>query len=332
MKRIIISVLICGVMLLCSCMSAQVNNSSSVEQYSSQQGFVAPPESAVFEENAVTKQYDDLLPIITDCARDIQVYGNLQSDNYADALSELEEILDGYSREISLTVYSLDNSKALCYNTQSRMFCACTVKAAYCLYCFEQIEKRGISLDTEMVYEQKHYESGTGDIQYSSFDSVYPMKTVIDKCMGISDNAAYLMLVDYFGSEGYNSWITALGCDSLRIKPTVWSLNASSKDLALIWRRIYEYFNTQSEYAKVFYEACTNTAGNYATAALEGVDYSHKQGHNYSGDWHSYSDAGIVWKDDSPYIISVLTNAPGPSSYDAAIMADIINIVHYELF
>lgn len=332
MKRILISVFICMCLVLCSCSRADNDGLSSKQQNTSQPTVSDASENVVLQERFEEEKYDDLFPSINDCAKDIQVYRNLTDDKYADAVARLEQILDGYSREISLTVYSLDNSKALCYNTQSRMFCACTVKAAYCLYCFEQIEKRGISLDTEMVYEQKHYESGTGDIQYSSFGSVYPMKTVIDKCMGISDNAAYLMLVDYFGSEGYNSWITALGCESLKIKPTVWSLNASSKELALIWREIYEYFNTENEYSKAFFDSCTNTAGNYATAALGDVDYSHKQGHNYSGDWHAYSDAGIVWKEDSPYIISILTNAPGPSSYDAAVMADIINIVHYELF
>lgn len=293
------------------------------------------PISSVESTSSVTEEvsrYDDLLAEMTDCSTTVVPYGDLKNDEYNDALKELEKVLDEYSRTVSLVVYSLDNNKALCYNTSADLFCACTVKAAYALYACKEMEKGKGSLDTEMVYESKHYEPGTGDMQYSDFGTKFKMETIIDKTMGISDNVGYFMMVDYFGRTEYNNWIGNLGCDSLKIHPTVWSLHAKSKDLAVVWREIYKYFKTDTEYAKFLKSTCTNTANNYATAALTNISYSHKQGHNRSGGWHAYSDAGIVWKDNKPYIVSVLTDAPGPSTYDAEFMAKMIKIVNDKLF
>ena len=168
-------------------------------------------------------------------------------------------------------------------------------------------------------------------MQYSPFGTVFDMKTMLHKSMSISDNVGYLMSVDYFGRDGYNEWIKSRACPSLMIKPTVWSLRAKAQELALAWRDIYGYFREGGEYAEFLYNSCTGTAGNYSTENL-GAEYSHKQGHNRSGDWTSYTDAGIVWKEGAPYILVILTDAPGPSVYDAKAFGEIANIIHNELF
>ena len=319
--------------LFCSC--AKPDNPPAAEDNppteiipSEQENTQNPPENKEPEPSP----YGDLLSEMADCGKTVSVYGDLKSEEYSSAVAELEAVLDGYSRTISVVAYSLDNRKAISYNTEAKIFSACCVKAPYSLYCCLQMEKGAATLDTQMVYEKEHYETGTGDMQYSAVGTTFDMRTIIGKSMSISDNVGYMMQVDYFGRDGYNTWISNLGAPSLAIKPTVWSLYTRARELAVVWREIYGYFNTNTEYSEFLKEVCTNTAGNYATAALENVDYSHKQGHNRTGDWKSYSDAGIVWKDGNPYIIVILTNAPGPSSYDAGVMADIINVVHNKLF
>ncbi len=323
--------ILCLSLLLSSCASAKTGNDAPSASTDALSEDSSSTESMPSEPENVNR-YDDLLSKMTDCGKSVVTYGDLKADEYSASVQSLEKILDGYKHNISIVAYSLDNNKALAYNTKTDLFCACTVKAAYSLYACKQMENGNGSLDTVMTYEKKHYEPGTGDMQYSAFGTKFTMKTIIDKSMRISDNVGYLMSVDYFGRDGYNKWIKKLGCESLQIKPTVWSLHAKAKDLAVVWREIYNYFETDTEYSKFLYNSCTGTPNNYATAALKGVKYSHKQGNNRSGDWLAYSDAGIVWKEGNPYIIVILTDAPGPSSYDASIFADIINIVHNYLF
>ena len=338
MKKIkLLSVIFCLCLMLAACENGTTENASSNNNSNYNDNISVPQVSEsenVSEQEAPTqtRPTQAVMPESVSVGKTVTVSGELENAEFSDKIAELQSILDGYSYNISLSVYSVDGSKALYYNTEAEIFGACTVKAAYTLYACKQMESGNGSLQTEMTYEQKHYEPGTGDMQYSPFGTVFTMETALHKSMAISDNVGYLMSVDYFGRDGYNSFISEMGCDSLRIKPTVWSLRTKSQDLVKLWCEIYNYFETDTEYSCFLYNSCTNTAGNYATAALSGVDYSHKQGHNSTGDWLSLSDAGIVWKGDNPYIIAILTDAPGPSGYDAGVFAQIIQIVHNDLF
>ena len=327
--------LLCFCVFLTACQSgdnttvSSQKNESKIEVESS----VSTPENEVEQEPILPlKPTEAVTPSGINTGKKIAVTGLLQGDEYSQDLLELEEILNSHKYNISLSVYAVDGSKGVEYNTESEIFGACTVKAAYTLYSCRQMDAGNGSLQTQITYQEKHYEPGTGDMQYSPFGTVFSMETALGKSMSISDNVGYLMSVDFFGRDGYNEWISSLGCDSLKIKPTVWSLRTKANDLVKIWCEIYNYFESDTTHASFLYDSCTNTAGNYATASLKNVEYSHKQGHNSTGDWLSYSDAGIVWKGDSPYIIAILTDAPGPNSYSANEFAKIIDIVHNKLF
>ena len=359
MKLKVISVLICVLLLFCSCkdagatsseisskvnslpLSSLISNSSQVNRKENSNTNTSSEQQQNNSNLSLnTKPYTveyfgetDLLSLVNDHGTSVVGYGELKNESYATALKELETVLDNYSREISVVCYSLNNKKALSYNTSARLFCACTVKASFNLFACKQMDKGVANLDSVMTYEKKHYEPGTGDMQYSSYGTKFNMRTILHKSMSISDNVGYLMSVDYFGREKYNTFAENLGISSLKIKPTVWALKAGTKDLAVTWREIYKYFNSNAKHAEFLYSTCTNTPDNYATLAL-GNKYtiSHKQGHNNTADWPSYSDAGIVWKGNDAYIIAVITNSLGPTSESRKVMADTIKIIDEKLF
>lgn len=290
-------------------------------------------ESAVESEQTEQKnEYNDLLFEMEDCGNELFAFGDLEAQEFSSALDELETILKTYNNEVSVVAYSLDNRKVVGFNTESGIFAACTVKAAYALYCLKQMEKGVGSLNTKMTYQEKHYESGTGDLQYSPYGTEFSMKTIISKSLRISDNVGYMMMVDYFGRDSYNEWIEGLGCPSLKIEPTVWSLRTKARDLVVIWREIYNYFKQDSVYSKFLYDSCTNTGNNFLTVSLSDTDYSHKEGHESRGDWLSLSDAGIIWKENSPYIVAIITNAPGITSADCRMFSDVMEIIDKKLF
>ncbi len=331
----IFSVVLCLCLLLTACQSdvaVDTSTANSESEITSEPVALLPPIESQEEITASSKPEQAVKPNEITASKKVEVSGELLDEKYSQSISDLQDILNGHRYNISLSIYSVDGSKGLEYNTETGIFGACTVKAAYTLYACKQMEAGNGSLQTELAYEQKHYESGTGDMQYSPFGTVFTMETALHKSMSISDNVGYLMSVDYFGRDGYNTYVNNLGCPSLMIKPTVWSLRTKANDLVKIWCEIYNYFGTDTEHAKFLKDSCTNTAGNYATAALSGVEYSHKQGHNSTGDWLSLSDAGIVWKGDNPYIIALLTDAPGPNSYSSGEFAKIAQIVHNDLF
>ena len=346
MKYRIITKIICAVISIFLIGGCSVQNNPSDISSSSQANISSSSEpasdSSVSSEEPTAEnsfglpyikpdnRYGDLLKQIP-AGKNVTGLGDLSDKKYSDAIQRLEEILDGYSREISVVAYSLDNKKAVSYNAEAELFPACTIKAFYSLYNCIQMDKGKGSLDTKITYEKKHYEPGTGDMQYKPLGTVFDMKTIIHKSMSISDNVGYLMQVDYFGRDGYNNWVSELGCPAVKIKPTVWALRAKADEHAIMWREIYRYFILDAKHAEFLYSTCTNTEGNFATQSLENVSYSHKQGFN-RGEWNSMSDAGIVWKEDSPYIIVFLTNAQGISSHAQKVIDEAMKIIHNELF
>ncbi len=339
------------ILSLSGCVSTGEDSSLIISDISEEDSSASIAESSVTVESAITEESSvtnesvnieessepeipkiDLLTLIEEHGKELIPYGDLETEEYAEAIGKLEEILDGYNKNVALVVYSLNNEKAISYNTKQEIFPASMIKAPYSLYACLEMDGGNGNLKTEMVYEQKHYEIGTGDMQYSPVGAVFDMETIISKTMSISDNVGYLMMTDYFGRDGYNEWVESLGASSLRIKPTVWSLRSKAKDWAIVWREIYCYFEKNEGNAEFLYNSCTDTAGNFATQAIDGAHYSHKQGHQRSGDWHSYSDAGIMWKGDGDYIFVILTDAAGPSSYEAKFFEEIMDVVDNELF
>lgn len=232
-------------------------------------------------------------------------YGNITDKT---KLNELENVLDNYYNNISIIAYSLDGERALSYNTNQGYFSACTIKIGYILHCCKTIEKDNINLNTKLTYQEHHYHGGSGDIQYQPYGTQYTIKELINKALTISDNVAYEMLLDYFGLTDYNKMIGELGCDSLYLDG-MWAFDAKAKDIAIIWNEVNNYFNTNTELAKTFKKACTNTPFNYGTLEIK-EDYSHKSGDNF-GYYAAYHDAGIVWHNKKPYIFVVLTYSEG---------------------
>lgn len=340
MKRFF-AVLLSLILLLAACGEADVpTEQSSSENTSSvtSSDIVPTPEKPSinsFGLPIITESdiFGDLLLQIPS-GENITALGDLTDEKYNDAMTRLEAVLKGYSREVSLVAYTLDNKKAVSFNAKAEFFPACTVKAFYSLYNCIEMDKGNGSLDTQMEYKYEHRDPdwGTGDMKYSDYGTFFDLRTIIHKSMSISDNVGYNMQVDYFGREGYNEWVSGYGCPSLQIKPTVWALRANAREHAVMWREIYRYFISEAEHAEFLYYTCTGTKDNFASKALEDVEYSHKQGFNGGGGWHAMSDAGIIWKDGNPYVIVILTNSINITPEAQAVMDEAIKIIHNELF
>lgn len=212
MKRLF-AVLLVTALLFSACTEADIpteqassGNTSSVTSSESEPTPEKPKTNSfglpVIEES---NAYGDLLAQ-SPTGKTVAALGELDNEQYQDALSRLEAVLKGYSREVALVAYSLDNKKAVSFNADAEFFPACTVKAFYSLYNCIEMDKGNGSLDTEMEYKYEHRDPdwGTGDMKFSVYGTMFDLKTIITKSMSISDNVGYNMQVAYFGRDGYN--------------------------------------------------------------------------------------------------------------------------------
>ena len=262
----------------------------------------------------------------------IQLYGNidLEDPETVAALEQINQLLATYDKDIAFCAYSLDGSRAIAYNCEEKYFSACTIKAGYMLYCCKAIEAGLASPDDTMAYDKdKYYHGGSGKIKNAEDGTVYTLRELIRLSLRYSDNIAYKMLVSYFGKDGYNAFVEELGVSRLRLSSstsvsTVWNYNMNTRDLCIMWRELYFYFASETEMAKLYKTACTNTAYNYATKYLK-EDYSHKSGDKFEPN-PVYNDGAIVWK-KTPYVVAVLNASEGEDE-DEYVVATIVKLIN----
>lgn len=262
----------------------------------------------------------------------LDLYGDidLNDPEVASAVQQIRDLLAGYDKEISFCAYSLDGTRAIAYNCEETYFSACTIKAGYMLYCCLAIEQGIVSGDDIMIYEKKYEHGGSGVIKNAEYGTPYTIKELIRLSLRYSDNIAYKMLVHYFGKDGYNQMVKELGVSRLKLSSStsissVWNYNATAKDLCIIWRELYFYFASETEMAKLFKKATTNTPYNYATKLID-EKYSHKSGDKFAPN-PVYNDAAIVWKKDNPYVVATLNGSEGEEQ-DEYVVGTIVKLIN----
>lgn len=262
----------------------------------------------------------------------LEFYGDVDMNDpeVAAAVQQINELLAGYDKPIAFCAYSLDGSRAIAYNCRENYFSACTIKAGYMLYCCLAIDQGIVDPDEIMIYEKKYEHGGSGKIKNSEYGTPYTIKELIRLSLRYSDNIAYKMLVHYFGKDGYNKMMNELGVSKLRLSSStsissVWNYNANARDLCIIWRELYFYFASETEMAKLFKTATTNTAYNYATKLID-EKYSHKSGDKFKPN-PVYNDAAIVWKKDNPYVVATLNGSEGEEE-DEYVVGTIVKLIN----
>lgn len=246
--------------------------------------------------------------------------GNL---SYGENVLELQNKLNTYDKNISFLAYSLDGNKAIGYNINTEYFSACTVKAGYILYCYNEVEKGNGAITDVYTYTADMYHGGSGSIKDSPYGTQYTLEQLMNKALSESDNVAYDMCYKRYGADGYNAFLTELGCKTfLFSNGSNWGHNVKVKDSVIIWLNIYEYLRKDTELSRLLYESCTDTLYSFIGDALPEYDVSHKSGWN-GEPLAAYSDAGIVYNGDSSYVIAIFTDSDG-SKYDREFVNDTI--------
>lgn len=285
------------------------------------------PEQEQEQEPAYVKPEVDRKKIASTVKNRLHTWGEF-TESQLTVLESIKDILGGYKKRISVIAYPLDGENGFSYNSGDGFFSACTIKAAYVFSLCRYLERENYDLSTMLMYKEKHYHEGSGTIRYTAFGSRYTVAYLITQALSISDNVAYIMLLDYFGRDFHNEYMDELGCESLKTGG-MWAPKATTEDFVVLWNELYDYFREGTEYSELYRSACTNSDYTYLAEGMTQWDYSHKSGHNY-GSNPSYNDVILVWK-ERPYILAVFTASEGDES-DRKVVEAVANLVNYALF
>ena len=244
----------------------------------------------------------------------------------AEGIAKLEELYASYKKTTGFFAYSLDGKRAIAWNCENEFFSACTVKTGFILYCCLAIDQGLADKDTVMYYEAKYYHGGSGYIKNCEYGTSFTIERLIYLSLNVSDNIAYEMLTAFFGHDGYNQMMEDFGCERLKLGSSIWSYQMNAHDLAVLWRELYFYFQSDSYMANLYRKATFNTKYNYATKSIE-YDYNHKSGDSQARN-PVINDGAIIWA-EHPYVVAILNSSMGEHADDVAVATTVKIINDY---
>ena len=238
-------------------------------------------------------------------------------------LDDLTAVLRSLPGVVGVKAVTTDGSKGISYNSTRGFYIASVIKAPYLLYCYKEMEKNRISLKEKLTYYGYHYNTGAGSINRSATGTEFPLREVLYRTGYESDNTGYTMLFERFGNEGYNEMMDALLCPSLKLPYSQWNTSATGEDMIRCLKAIYDYLETDSQYAKAFYRSNTSDKHNFLGRALPDLEITQK----YGRDDGAYCNAGIVRTEQGDYLITIFM-AAGDSAYSRKKLDQAVLMIH----
>ncbi len=230
--------------------------------------------------------------------------GNKFETNCTDteALSIMHEIADIASQYNKTTVYYTDvNQKYyFAFGANNIHNTASTIKAPYASY----LMKSGVDLSEILTLEKRHIFTGSGVLKNAKVGNQYSVGDLIRYMITRSDNTAYAMLIERFGTKGFREYSQSLGLDFKL--PSGGYTTCTIREMATFLLDIYQYKNT--ERGSILINHMKNCSYSLQIPKAVSHPVAHKFGFIYEG--KAFHDMGIVFA-PSPYIELIFTKIDG---------------------
>lgn len=199
--------------------------------------------------------------------------------------SELAEavraVTDG-RHALSFLLFDLKSGNGISYNSTEGLYCASTIKGPY-VACIAETQPTCIN------------RSGA----------------VMEETIQVSDNDGYRSLHWRYGRNQFRTWTEEAGCEYLN-PYSLWP-EITAHNLALMWVKMYSYFTSDAEEAAWTAALYVDTLNSFLNEEL-GETYTvySKAGWIDNGGYYTArNDAGIVMKEDHPYVLIILSDVYG---------------------
>jgi beta-lactamase class A len=215
--------------------------------------------------------------------------------------------------ENALDVFDLSTGFQTGFNATASMPAASTIKIPVMVEVFVQLQEGRFSLDRRVTLLARDKDWGSGELCDASVGSTYPVSDLLEKMIDISDNTATNMLIRLVGRSNINASMYRLGLRRTHLAGDIrtdgWTirqmLRTSPEDLvrllALMARRRLVDEWSSNEMISILEDDQFNTL--LPEPLPEDVTIAHKTGSLFD----TLNDAGIVYADDAPYVIAVMT-------------------------
>lgn len=228
---------------------------------------------------------------------------------YAGLKARLEQLLAGEKGTYGVVVLDINSGRACALKPLEQFHAASTFKLPMNIYLYQNMASGGINPGQRLIYEQKHYEGGTGKLQYKPLGSSFTIETLAEYSITHSDNVAANVLLSHLGKQNVKNSMRSAGGLVVDDNNNV----SCPRDMVIYMKKLIDLAAGTPEPYQRLISYLENTIDNERIPALlpRDIKIAHK-----IGNWPatgSYHDVGLVRHPVNPYIIAVFSkNTPGP--------------------
>lgn len=210
----------------------------------------------------------------TVCWGDVELSKKLKSQ-----MTSSVEAFTSEGYDTGFLLYDLNSGQGISYQADKSFYCASTIKGPY-----------------------------VASLAMTIPDDLASCKGIVSETIEFSSNEGYAYLWETYGTDEFQEWVEEAGCkdvDTNRKYPSI-----TAKELARMWIEMYGYFSeedTEDAWVKQLYTDTLNSCI-YETLGDTYTVYS-KAGWIDEEGYCVQNDAGIVMKDEHPYVLVVLSSA-----------------------
>ena len=227
--------------------------------------------------------------------------------------NELHRLVARLPASAAAEVLDLSTGYSVGYNAGQAMPAASTIKVPVMVEVFRRLEAGDFDLNTRVTLRSSDKDYGSGELCDAPAGSEYPVSTLLEKMIDISDNTATNMLIRLVGRRNINAEMAQLGLEHTHLATDVrtsnWSVRSALRSspgdmvrlLELMARRTLIDEWSSNEMISILEEDQINTL--LPQPLPEDVPIAHKTGSFFD----TLNDVGIVFEDDAPYVIAVMT-------------------------
>lgn len=247
---------------------------------------------------------------VTALEKEITLPDTIDEEYLEPILSRLNEA----SYACAMYYVDLETGLSITYNEDRFFAGASLIKAEYMMSVFDMIQNGQLSYDDLYTYTAANKRGGTTKIpQEKNYGDQLTLKEIIEYLIYHSDNTAYNMLLSYVRSyDSFTDWAEDRYGTTFYFSGCNW-LNAVG--VAECWKEIYERYKAGDEdylwYVSLLKQANENKFVKGGLPKGEDGAALYEVAHKYGMDISASNDAAIVFYEDRPYLLIILTDYIG---------------------
>ena len=243
------------------------------------------------------------------------VTAELPEDIPGELLETLNKRLNNQTFACAMYYIDLTTGLTISYNADRQFAAASLIKAPYLMYILDMIAAGELSLDDVHTYRRAyHYIGGTGQIRYMEDGTQLTLRQIIEYIGYDSDNVAFKML-----NNGYDGVLSIPAFHDMAMRDydapyysgtygNVLTASGVGRMFAEIYARAERGDELYVWFVDMLKDANENKFVKGGLPTDENGECLYEVAHKYGMDIKSSNDAAIVFYNDRPYVLVLLTD------------------------